>query len=124
MAALLAIGAATTAFLMSAIVGGEVGATIDGHHIAYTAGVTYAVLLTVMYVVATCGSLLAASDRLLAAFGLANLAVVGVINWLTFTGLTSLWCAWAAIGSVAIAVYLRRVAGEGAHLDRASPAAA
>lgn len=57
--------------------------TIDGHHIAYTAGVTYAVLLTVLYVVATCGSLLAASDRLLAAFGLADLAVVGVINWLT-----------------------------------------
>jgi hypothetical protein len=82
------------------------------------------VLLTVLYVVATCGSLLAASDRLLAAFGLANLAVVGVINWLTFTGLTSLWCAWAAIGSVAIAVYLRRVAGQGARLDRASPVAA
>jgi hypothetical protein len=124
MGALLALGAVTTAFLMSAIVGGQVGATIDGHHIAYTAGVTYAVLLTVLYVVATCGSLLAASDRLLAAFGLANLAVVGVINWLTFTGLTSLWCAWAAIGSVAIAVYLRRVAGQGAHFDRAAPAVA
>jgi hypothetical protein len=28
---------------------------------------------------------------------------------LTFTGLTSLWCAYAALGSVVIAVYLRRV---------------
>jgi hypothetical protein len=95
-----------------------------GHHIAYTAGVTYAVLLTVLYVVATCGSLLAASDRLLAGFGLANLAVVGVITWLTFTGLTSSWCAWAAIGSVAIAVYLRRVAGGTERRAKASPAAA
>jgi hypothetical protein len=34
----------------------------------------------VLYVVATCGSLLAASDRLLAGFGLASLAVVGVIS--------------------------------------------
>jgi membrane protein implicated in regulation of membrane protease activity len=95
-----------------------------GHHIAYTAGVTYAVLLTVLYVVATCGSLLAASDRLLAGFGLANLAVVGVITWLTFTGLTSSWCAWAAISSVAIAVYLRRVAGGTERRAKASPAAA
>jgi hypothetical protein len=50
--------------------------------------------------------------------------VVGVINWLTFTGLTSLWCAWAAIGSVAIAVYLRRVAGQDTRLEVASRAAA
>jgi hypothetical protein len=55
---------------------------------------------------------------------LANLAVVGVINWLTFTGLTSLWCAWAAIGSVAIAVYLRRVAGQDARPAIAAPATA
>ncbi len=33
MGALLAMGAVTTAFLVSAIVGGRVGATIDGHHI-------------------------------------------------------------------------------------------
>lgn len=108
MVALLAVGGVTTAMLLSAVVGGSVGASIDGRHIAYTAGVTYAVQLTILYVLATCGALLAASDRLLAGFGFANLAVVGLITWLTFTGLTSLWCAWAAIGSVCIAVYLRR----------------
>jgi hypothetical protein len=34
-------------------------------------------------------------------------AVMG-LGWLTFTGFTSLWCAWAAVTSIAIAVYLRR----------------
>lgn len=124
MGALLAVGSVTTAFLLSAVVGGPVGATIDGHHIAYTANITYGTLLAVLYVMATCGALLAASDRLLAAFGLLNLAVVGVINWLTFTGLTSLWCAWAAVGSVAIAVYLRRVNGRHERLRRGASAAA
>jgi hypothetical protein len=124
MGALLVVGAVTTSLLLTSIVGHPVGATIDGSHIAYTADVTYAAPLTTLYVVATCGSLLAASDRLLAAFGMANLAVVGVITWLTFTGLTSLWCAWAALGSVAIAVYLRRVNEGGERLNRGSPARA
>jgi ethanolamine transporter EutH len=124
MGALLAVGAVTTGFLLASIVGGPVGASIDGHHIAYSADVTYAALLTILYVVATCGSLLAASDHLLAAFGLFNLAVVALITWLTFTGLTSLWCAWAAIGSVAIAAYLRRTSGAGLPFSRGHPAAA
>jgi hypothetical protein len=124
MGALLAVGAVTTSLLIASIVGHPVGAGIDGHHIAYTADVTYAALLTVLYVVVTCGSLLAASDHLLAAFGVFNLAVVGLLTWLTFTGLTSLWCAWAAIGSVAIALYLRRVNGVGLPFQRSRAAAA
>lgn len=122
MAVLLVVGSATTGMLLSAIAGGPVGASIDGHHIAYTADVSYTVLLTVLYVLATCGALLAASDHLLAVFGLANLAAVGLLQWLTFTGLTSLWCAWAAAGSVAIAVYLRRVNGDGLPLRRTAAA--
>jgi hypothetical protein len=42
--------------------------------------------------------------------GLANLGAVIALGWITFTGFTSLWCAWAALTSVAIAVYLRRSA--------------
>lgn len=123
MAVLLVVGSATTGMLLAAIVGRPVGASIDGHHIAYTADVTYAALLTVLYVLATCGALLAASDHLLSVFGLANLAIVGLLQWLTFTGFTSLWCAWAAVGSVAIAIYLRRVNGAGLPLRGRTAAA-
>lgn len=52
--------------------------------------------------------MLVASSKLLVLFGLGNVAAVMGLGWLTFTGFTSLWCAWAAITSIAIAVYLRR----------------
>lgn len=97
------------ALLLSQIIRGPVGASIDGYHIAYTAGGSYTLLLGVLYVIVTCGGLLIASSRLLALFGLANLVMVITLCWLTFTGLTSLWCAWAALTIVVIAAYLRSV---------------
>jgi hypothetical protein len=110
MGALLVVGTVTTAVLLVAIVRGPVGATIDGSHIAYSADINYAGILIALYVVATCGSCLVASNGWLVLLGLANLGAVIALGWITFTGFTSLWCAWAALTSVAIAVYLRRSA--------------
>ena len=105
---LLALGAITSAALLFQVVDGPVGATVDGMHIAYSADINHPEALTALYVLATCGTLLVASSRWLGLFGLLNLGVVIALTWLTFTGLTSLWCAWAAITSVVIALYLRR----------------
>jgi hypothetical protein len=110
MGALLVVGTVATVVLLVAIVRGPVGATIDGSHIAYSADINYAGILIALYVVATCGSCLVASNRWLVLLGLANLGAVIALGWITFTGFTSLWCAWAALTSVAIAVYLRRSA--------------
>ena len=38
---------------------------------------------------------------------MSNLLAVVLLVWLTVGGLTSLWCVWAAITSVAIDLYLR-----------------
>jgi hypothetical protein len=111
MKAFLAVGTVTSVLLLVAVVGGPVGASIDGSHIAYTADISYADILVVLYVVATCGACLVASNRWLVLLGLANLGAVIALGWITFTGFTSLWCAWAALTSVAIAVYLRRTRG-------------
>jgi hypothetical protein len=108
MTGFLVVGAITSVALLVAVVRGPVGATIDGSHISYTADISYADLLVVLYVVATCGSCLVASSRWLVLLGLANLSAVIALGWITFTGFTSLWCAWAAVTSIAIAVYLRR----------------
>lgn len=108
MATLLAVGTVTSALLLSAIIRSPAGATIDGSHIAYVSGSSNAALLGVLYVLATCGALLVASSRMLAVFGLVNVAAVIALTGLTFTGLTSLWCAWAAGTSVVVAAYLRR----------------
>lgn len=108
MIAFLVVGTITSAVLLIAVVRGPVGATIDGSHIAYSADIGYAEILVALYIVATCGSCLVASNRWLFLLGLANLSAVIALGWITFTGFTSLWCAWAALTSVAIAIYLRR----------------
>jgi uncharacterized protein DUF6629 len=106
--ALLVVGTVTTVALLVAIIQGPVGAAIDGSHIAYTADISYADILIALYVVATCGACLVASNKWLVLLGLANLSAVIALGWITFTGFTSLWCAWAALTSVTIAIYLRR----------------
>ena len=108
MQAFLVVGAITSVALLVAVIRGPVGASIDGSHVAYSADISYADILVVLYVIATCGSCLAASNRWLVVLGLANLSAVIALGWITFTGFTSLWCAWAALTSIAIAVYLRR----------------
>ena len=52
-----------------------------------------------LYVVATCGSLLVSSIRRVRIFGAANLVAVVVIAWVQQNALTSLWCTWAAVVS-------------------------
>ena len=108
MQAFLVVGTITSVALLVAVIRGPVGASIDGSHVAYSADISYADILVVLYVVATCGSCLVASNRWLVVLGLANLSAVIALGWITFTGFTSLWCAWAALTSIAIAVYLRR----------------
>ncbi len=118
----LVVGALTSVFLLVAVVRGPVGASIDGSHISYTADISYADILVVLYVVATCGACLVASNRWLVLLGLANLSAVIALGWITFTGFTSLWCAWAALTSVAIAIYLRRSGRPDAATDLAGRA--
>ncbi|MBA2752214.1 MAG: hypothetical protein H0U41_08280 [Actinobacteria bacterium] len=43
----------------------------------------------------------------IAVFGLANVVAVAFLMWMRTEELTSLWCFWAAVASVAIAVHLR-----------------
>jgi hypothetical protein len=105
------VGTITSVALLVAVIGGPVGASIDdGSHIACTANISYAGILIALYIVATCGSCLVATNRWLVLLGLANLSAVIALEWITFSGFTSLWCAWAALTSVAIAIYLRRSA--------------
>jgi hypothetical protein len=64
-----------------------------------------------LYVVATCGSLILSSDRVVAIYGWMNLVVVATLAVLLTSGIISLWCVWAAVTSIAIAIHLRRLHG-------------
>lgn len=106
-AAFTSIGVAVAIVSMAGVVRGPVEARIDGHHIAYTVDLWHGGVIVGLYVLATCGSLLASGHRQVQWFGAANLAAVGLLAWLDQAALISLWCAWAAVTSLAIAAWLR-----------------
>jgi hypothetical protein len=87
--------------------GDAVAATIQGHHIEYSIGLAGPRFVIGLYVVATCGSAMASSDRRLRAFGAVNLIAGAVIAWIDARAFISLWCMWAALISGAVALHLR-----------------
>ncbi len=101
------LGVAVAAVLMYAVVRGPVDATLDERRIGYAVDLWQGGALVTLYVVATCGSLLASSDRHVRLFGVLNLVAAGVLSWADAFGFTSLWCFWAAVTSVAIAAHIR-----------------
>jgi len=102
-----AAGAVTAAVLLAAMIRGPVGVRLAPYHLAYSVRLPDGFLITAVYVIAVCGPLLLSGYRHVAVFGIANLAAVIVIARLTASGFASVWCAWAALSSGAIALHCR-----------------
>ncbi|HEV3402579.1 MAG TPA: DUF6629 family protein, partial [Acidimicrobiales bacterium] len=103
-----ACGVAVATLYLAAMALEPVVAKIEGNHVAYYVEVVRPQLVATVYVLAGCGALLVSSHRAIVAFGLANAGAVAVLLWIQANALTSLWCLWAAIASVAVAAHLRR----------------
>jgi hypothetical protein len=103
----VALGAVVSGVLLAAMVRGPVTATLGDYHLSYGTGLHSGGPIVTAYVVATCGSLVFSGYRHVAIFGVANLFAVAVLAHLAIDGFASLWCAWAAITSGAIAAHLR-----------------
>ncbi len=103
----VALGAIVAGLLLAAMIRGPVTAELGPHYIAYSTDLHASVVVVMLYVVATCGSLIFSGIRPVAVFGIVNLVVVAVLARATIDGFASLWCAWAAISSAAFAVHLR-----------------
>jgi len=101
------IGALVAVDLMYGVVRGPIDAMIRGHYIAYDVDLGHGEGLAVLYVLATCGSMLLSTHRHVQAYGVINLVAVLLLAWLNEAAFISLWCLWAAVTSVAIAVHLR-----------------
>jgi hypothetical protein len=104
----IVVGVIVSALLLAAMVRGPVTASLDDWHVRYGTGLDAALPIVGAYIVATCGSLLLSSNRILVRFGIVNLIAVAVIAIFVVEGFASLWCAWAALASGAVALYLRR----------------
>jgi hypothetical protein len=84
---------------------------VEGNSIVYINRATNNTFVAVLYVVATCGSLLFSKVKDMVIFGLANLAILLTVMVVRRYAFTSLWCAYAAIASVIILVYFWKSSG-------------
>ena len=110
---LTGLGVLVATALTVPIIIGPISVADGGHHLTYSTSLVLGGFLAVMYVVATCGALILSTDRVVAIYGWMNLVVVASLVVLLTTGIISLWCVWAAVTSIAIAIHLRRLHGSG-----------
>lgn len=103
----LALGAAVSAVLLETMLVNRPTVKLGHWHLAYSIGLLHGTEIIGLYIVATCGSLLASGYRNIVYFGLANLVGVVVLARLSAQGFASLWCFYAALGSGAIALHVR-----------------
>ena len=103
-----ALGAYVSAVLLESMLVGHPTARLGAYHLVYSIGLRHGVAYIGLYIVATCGPLLASGRRVLVWFGVANLVAVLALALLCASGFTSLWCFYAALVSGAIALHLRQ----------------
>lgn len=102
-----ALGAGVAAYFLWQITNAPHGARIAGGHVVYEVGRT-PVEVGLVYLVATTVALLLSSYRAVVAFG-AIVFVGSVITYFAYAeALISVWCFFAAVGSVVIAVHFER----------------
>jgi hypothetical protein len=103
----VAIGVAVSGILLETMLVNTPSVSLGRFHLAYTIGLQHGVAVIALYIVATCGSLLASGFRDVRIFGVANLVAVVILARLSATGFTSLWCFYAALASGAILLHVR-----------------
>lgn len=107
MAPFLAVGIGVSATLFAAMLRGPVTGVAATYHIQYGIDLRHGTAVVSLYVAATCGAFLLSGYRHVTFFGAVNLVAAIVIAILLVDGFASVWCAWAAIASGAIALHLR-----------------
>ncbi len=108
----LALGTATTLYILWALAAYPLQLGIKGNSIVYINQATNNTAVAVLYVIATCGSLFFSKVRAMVLFGAANLLILLVVMAAKRYAFTSLWCAYAAVASVIILAYFWKSHGE------------
>ena len=103
----VALGVGVSTVLAAAMLAPPISVEGQPYHLAYTVELSHGGIVVVLYVVAVCGALLFSGYRHIAVYGLVNFLCVAGLAWLTLDGLTSLWCAYAALSAGAVAWHMR-----------------
>jgi hypothetical protein len=101
----LIVGTLTTLYILWALTAYPTQVFVRGNSIVYTNPATNHTIVAIVYVIATCGSLLFSKIKDMVIFGVANLAILLTVMAVKTYAFTSLWCAYAAIASVIILAY-------------------
>ena len=101
----LAIGTATTLYMLWALIAYPLKIFVEGNSIVYINDGTNNTWLAVLYVISTCGTLFFSKVRDMVIFGAANLIILLAVMAVKRYAFTSLWCAYAAVASVIILAY-------------------
>jgi hypothetical protein len=107
----LVIGGATGLYILWALATFPTQIYIRQNSIVYTNPGTAHMVIAILYIIATCGSLFFSKVRSMVVFGAANLAILLVVAAVKQYAVTSVWCAYAAIASVIVLVYFWRSSG-------------
>ncbi len=107
----LVIGGLTTLYILWALTAYPTQVFVRGNSIVYINPATNNITVAILYVIATCGSLLFSKVRDMVIFGLANVAILLTVMAFKRYAFTSLWCAYAAIASVIILAYFWKSSG-------------
>ena len=96
-AGLTALGAAECAYIVYALIAYPSMASAEHHSIHYDNPLTATAWIAAIYVVVTCGALIASTHKVVRWFGLLNLAGVVVTLIAASYAFTSVWCLYAAV---------------------------
>ena len=107
----LVIGSLTTLFTLWALIAYPTQIFVKGHSIVYINQATNNTFVAILYIIATCGSLLFSKVKDMLIFGIANLAILLIVMAVKRYAFTSLWCAYAAVVSVIILAYFWKSSG-------------
>lgn len=99
---LVIIGVLTALYAWYLMITGPVTAHVVNACIRYDTYAPYALLMLIPYIVATCGSCLVSSHKLVNLFGIVSFFAVAVAGWFFLETFTSVWCFFAAVLSALI----------------------
>jgi hypothetical protein len=110
MSAMLSVGVAVSVVLLLQMVRGPVTVDERRFHLYYEPNLTWGGPIVALYLAAVCVPLLISRYRQVVYFGVVNLVAAVFLAWTIRSGFTSIWCAWAAVASAAIALHIRYTA--------------
>lgn len=99
------IGCLTGLYILWALTAYPTQTFVRNHSIVYINSATNNMVVAILYVIATCGSLLFSKIKDMVVLGLVNVGILLVVMAVKRYAFTSVWCAYAAVASILILAY-------------------